>query len=360
MSAKNRVARWVRPDIRGLTAYPVPDASGLIKLDAMENPWVWPEGLRDAWAAQVRALDVNRYPDPQARTLTQRIREHDAIPDRYRVLLGNGSDEIIQMLALALGGSGHGVLAPEPSFVMYRMIATFCGMPYHGVPLCAESFALDEPAMVRAIEEHEPAIVYIAVPNNPTGNLMAGDAIERVIRAAPGLVVVDEAYTAFASRAHLELLDRHDNLLIMRTLSKLGLAGLRVGYLVGAPAWLDELEKVRLPYNVNVLSQAAAAFALENHSVLAEQTARIVAERARLAGALSEMPLTVWPSEANFLLVRPESADALQVHAGLRDAGILVKCLHGAHPLLSNCLRLTIGKPAENDALLEALAELLR
>ncbi len=360
VSTADLVARWVRPEIRALTAYPVPDATGLIKLDAMENPWTWPDAVRQEWAACARALDVNRYPDPAAGALRAQLRAFDGIDAAHGLLLGNGSDEIIQMLAMAVGGADRTILAPEPSFVMYRMIATFAGMRYRGVPLRSEDFSLDVPAMLAAIEECRPAIVYLAVPNNPTGNVFARADVERIAAAAPGLVVVDEAYRAFTDSAQLDMLDRHGNVVVMRTLSKLGLAGLRIGYLVGAPAWIEQFEKVRLPYNIGVLAQAAASFALARAGMLSEQTARIRMERARLIRELAALPVTTWPSEANFVLVRVQDAPAREVFTRLRELGVLVKCLDGAHPLLDGCLRLTVGTPDENTALLAALARALR
>lgn len=356
MAGNDLVARWVRPEIQALSAYPVPDATGLVKLDAMENPWAWPESVRQEWAECARTLDVNRYPDPAAGALRAQLRAFDGIGAAHGLLLGNGSDEIIQMLAMAVGGPERTILAPEPSFVMYRMIATFAGMQYHGVPLQAEDFSLDPAAMLAAIEQTRPAIVFLAVPNNPTGNVFARAQIEQIAEAAPGLVVIDEAYRAFTDSTQLDMLDRFDNVLVMRTLSKLGLAGLRIGYLVGAPAWIEQFEKVRLPYNIGVLAQAAASFALSRAGMLSEQTALIRAERARLCAELDKLPVQVWPSEANFILIRLQGAAARDVFTRMRERGVLVKCLDGAHPHLAGCLRLTVGTPDENVAMLQALS----
>ncbi|WP_457674697.1 histidinol-phosphate transaminase [Thiolapillus sp.] len=353
MSAADLVQRWIRPEIQALSAYHVPPADGLIKLDAMENPWTWPEDMKAAWLERLRNLDVNRYPDPKAAALGERLRQAMAVPADMDLLLGNGSDEIIQMLALALRGEGRGILSVEPGFVMYRMIALWCGMDYVGVPLRAEDFSLDMPALRRALEEHRPALVFLACPNNPTGNLFAEADILEVLDRAPGLVVVDEAYAPFTDHSFMSRLGQHDNLLVMRTVSKLGLAGLRLGLLAGPAAWLEEIDKVRMPYNINVLTQESARFALEHHQVLDEQTAHIRRERSRMLAALEALPgLKVWPSEANFLLARlPGRATALFDH--LLKNGVLVKKLHGSHPLLEDCLRFTIGKPEENDRLLE-------
>ncbi|MCU0766577.1 MAG: histidinol-phosphate transaminase [Gammaproteobacteria bacterium] len=358
--AADHVARWVRPEIRALSAYHVPDASGLIKLDAMENPYGWPAELREEWAALARATAVNRYPDPRAQPLKDALRAAMNIPAAAGILLGNGSDEIIQTIALALAGPDRTVLTVEPGFVMYRMIATFAGMRYCGVPLRAADFALDLPALRAAIEAHRPAVVFLAQPNNPTGNCFDEAALFEVIEAVPGLVVVDEAYAPFTDASLLPRVGEWPNLLVMRTVSKMGLAGLRLGYLAGPAAWLDELDKVRLPYNVNVLTQRAAELALRHKAVLDAQTAAIRTERAVLHGALATLPgVTPYPSEANFILVRVPAGRAGALFAGLRERGVLVKNLHGGHPLLADCLRVTVGTPQENAAFLAAFAACL-
>lgn len=354
------VDKWVRSEIRELSAYHVQPARGLIKLDAMENPYTWPDALRDDWLALLRSTDVNRYPDPTAAALSERLRDVMGVPDGMRVLLGNGSDELIQMIAMALSGPSRTLLSVDPGFVMYRMIATFCGMRYVGVPLAADDFALDLPAVMQALDEQQPAVVFLAYPNNPTGNLFDAAAIERIVRAAPGLVVVDEAYAPFTDASFMSRLGDFDNLLVMRTVSKMGLAGLRLGMLAGPAAWLDEFDKVRLPYNINVLTQASAEFALRHKAVFDEQTATIRNERQRLGEALARIDgARVYPSQANFLLLRTPAGQARAWFDGLRERGVLIKILDGAHPLLSDCLRPTVGTPGENDALIEALGRVV-
>ncbi len=354
------IGRWVRPEIRSIGAYQVPDARGLIKLDAMENPYPWPEALRQAWMEVLRDLPLNRYPDPRAEDLTQSLREAFAIPPERGLLLGNGSDELIQMLALALAGPGRTLVSVDPGFVMYRMIALFAGLDYVGVPLGADDFSLDLPGLLGAIERHRPALVFLAYPNNPTGNLFPAEAIEQVVQAAPGLVVVDEAYAPFTDQSFLPRAGMPERLLVMRTLSKMGLAGLRLGYLVGAESWLRELDKVRLPYNVNVLTQASAAFALRHRAVLDGQTQAIRREREGLFQALQGLEgVQPYPSEANFILLRVGSGRARGLFEGLKARGVLVKCLDGSHPLLADCLRVTVGLPEENAAFLKALGALL-
>ncbi len=356
-ASQSLVNQWVRPEIRALSAYHVADPGDLVKLDAMENPYTWPQPLVEEWLQLLRDVSVNRYPDPAARRLSERLRESMGVPADMGILLGNGSDELIQILALALQGGGRSIMAPEPGFVMYRMIATFAGMEYTGVPL-REDFSLDGPAMLEAIARHRPALVFLAYPNNPSGNLFDEDDVRAVIETAPGLVVVDEAYHAFAERSFMGQLGRYPNLLVMRTLSKLGLAGLRLGLLAGPKDWLHELDKVRLPYNINVLTQASAEFALRHGGVFDAQTAAIRDERTRLLAGLAALPaITVYPSSANFILFRvPGRADA--VFAGLKAGGVLIKNLNrpGA---LEDCLRVTVGTPEENALFLERLTALL-
>jgi histidinol-phosphate aminotransferase len=343
----------IREEIRALSPYSVADAHGLIKLDAMENPYPLPQALRADIARLAAEAELNRYPDPEAKRLKARLIQCMGIPDTAALLLGNGSDELIQIVAMAVARPGATLLAPEPSFVMYRMIATFAGLRYVGVPL-REDFRLDLPAMLAAIERHRPELIFIAYPNNPTGNLFPEEEVAAILAAAPGLVVVDEAYHVFAQKTFLSRLGDHPNLLLMRTLSKLGLAGLRLGYLVGSPLWLSELAKLRLPYNVNVLTQVVAERVLAAMDVLEEQAAAIRAERARLAARLSGLPgVEAYPSDANFILFRV--ADAQRTFEGLKRQGVLIKNLNQSHPLLANCLRVTVGTPEENDRFLASL-----
>jgi histidinol-phosphate aminotransferase len=349
---------WVREEILELKAYHVAPASGMVKLDAMENPYRLPPELAARLGTHLAQVAINRYPDPTAPRLKELLRSVMGIPASLGLVLGNGSDELIQMLSLALARPGAAVLAPEPSFVMYRMSAIAAGMRYVGVPL-APDFSLDEPAMLAAIKGHRPALTWIAYPNNPSGNLFSREAILRIVAASPGVVAVDEAYYAFSGGASLlDEVGRHPNLLLVRTVSKLGLAGLRLGLATGPKEWMDELEKLRPPYNVNVLSSAAAELVLEHHGVLEEQTARIVRDRAALEGELDRLAhLRRFPSAANFVLVRV--GDAPRAFEALRQRGILVRNLHGSHPLLAHCLRLTVGTADENAKLLEALASIL-
>jgi len=343
----------IRQELLALSAYHVQPASNMVKLDAMENPYTLPQPLREELAQWVANSAINRYPDAGATELKAAIRQVSNLPAEMDVLLGNGSDEIIQLLAMAVAKPGAVLLSVEPSFVMYKMIAAFTGMTYVGVPL-TEDFELDLPAMLAAIEQHQPALIFLAYPNNPTGNLFDAAAVKQIIQAAPGLVVVDEAYYAFASDSFLPQLSQYDNLLVMRTFSKLGMAGLRLGFLAGAPRWLNQLEKLRLPYNVGVLTQGVAQIMLRHHDILLAQAAHIKQDRAwlyeRLVGTVD---VRAFVSEANFLLFRVDRAT--DVFQGIRQRGVLIKNLNGGHPMLSDCLRVTVGTEVENEQFMAAL-----
>lgn len=350
-------ADWIRPEVRALSAYHVPEASGFIKLDAMENPFTLPAELEPDLAEALRQASLNRYPDPSARALTDTLRNVAGIPAEFDLMLGNGSDEIIQIIALALARPGAALMSVEPAFVMFKVIAGLTGLRYVGVPLRSD-FSLDDGALLEAVKRERPAVLFLACPNNPTGNLFDLDVVEQVIEATSGLVVIDEAYAAFSRESFLPRLARHSNAVLMRTLSKLGLAGLRLGYLAGRSEWLTEFNKVRLPYNINALSQAAGIFALRHHAVLAGQAASLVSERNALATELRNIHgVQVFPSEANFLLFRvPDAAGAFDA---LKSRKILVKNVSHSHPMLAGCLRVSMGTPAENAAFLSALCDAL-
>jgi histidinol-phosphate aminotransferase len=346
-------AALIRPEIQAMKAYHVAPAIGMIKLDAMENPFRLPEAMRAELGRRLAEVAINRYPDASGEAVKARLRATLGIADAHALILGNGSDELIQIVATALAKPGATMLAVEPSFVMYKANAMLAQMRYVGVALHPD-FSLDAEAVLAAIAKEQPALIFLAYPNNPTGNLFALDDIVRIVRAAPGLVVVDEAYHPFARVSFADRLAEFPNAIVMRTLSKLGLAGIRLGYAFGDPAWIAEFDKVRPPYNLNSLTQAVALSVLEHADVLNGQAAILRAEREALAARLRGLPgCTVYPSAANFLLVR--LPDATATFNRLREAGILVKNLHGWHPLLANCLRLSIGTPAENAALSAAL-----
>jgi histidinol-phosphate aminotransferase len=324
----------------------------MVKLDAMENPYRLPEEVRRHIAELVAGAEINRYPDAAATRLKAALRATLGIPGDQEIVLGNGSDEIIQMLVTAVARPGAAVMSVDPTFVMFRLIAAHCGVAYASVPLNPD-FSLDTERMLIEIDKRRPALIFLAYPNNPTGNLFDEAAVERIVRAAPGLVVVDEAYHAFAERTFMHRLGEFDNLLVMRTLSKSGLAGLRLGLIAGGREWLQHVDKVRLPYNVGVLTQLVAEEALRHAVLLDAQAEAIRAERARLASELARIAQVVYPSAANFILFRIRGAD--RVLGELRNHGILVKNLHGSHPALEDCLRVTVSTPEENDRFLTAL-----
>jgi len=359
MSA-SRPEEWIRPEIQALSAYHVAPAQGLIKLDAMENPYGWPPELVSAWLEDLRRVALNRYPDPAAQDLAAALRQVMAIPSETGLLLGNGSDELLQILTLAVGGPGRVIMAPEPGFAMYRLLAQVAGAKFVGIPLLADSFELDLQAMAEAIAQHRPALILLAYPNNPTGNLFDPQAIRKILEWAPGLVVIDEAYEPFAQASFMSELAQHPHLLILRTLSKLGLAGLRLGLLMGDESWLAQLDKLRLPYNINVLTQQTARFALRHWPVFLAQAQEIRHQRSLLQQELMRFPqLTVYRSRANFILFRTPARLATVIHTELLARGILIKCLHGAHPQLADCLRVTVGTPEENERFIAALADIL-
>ncbi len=351
----------IRDEVLAISAYHVPSAAGLIKLDAMENPFGLPADLQRELADRLAAVALNRYPPADPAEFKRKLAHAVGLPSGMALMLGNGSDELIHLVIQACAKPGATVLSPWPSFVMYDMSARFDGCRFVGVPLAAD-FSLDRSTMLAAIAEHRPAVVFIAWPNNPTGNLFDRATVESILDAAPGLVVLDEAYLPFAQDTWLSQLASRPNLLVLRTLSKLGLAGIRLGYLCGDPAWIAEFDKVRPPYNVNALTLAAADLMLDHLALLDAQAATLRAERARVMAALRSLSgVTALDSAANFILLRvgsTEQADA--VFAALKTAGILIKNVSRMHPLLAGCLRTTVGAPAENDAFLAALTAALK
>ena len=344
----------LRPDVLAMTCYPVPNSTGLVKLDAMENPYRLPGKLAAELGERLADVALNRYPEPRPTALLEKIKRVMQVPAACEVLLGNGSDELISMMSVACAKPGAKVVAPVPGFVMYEMSAIFAGLEFVGVPLNAD-FTLDADALIAAIETHQPALVYLAYPNNPTGTLYDDADIERVIEAASNsLVVIDEAYQPFAQQSWLPRAADFDNVVVMRTMSKLGLAGIRLGYLAGKASWTTEFDKVRPPYNVNVLTQAAADFMLDHLDVLDAQATELRAERTHLEDAIKSLPgATVFPSAGNFLLVRVP--DAAVVFETLLTSRVLIKNVSKMHPLLANCVRLTVGSAQENAQMIAAL-----
>jgi len=348
-----RLNKVFRQDVQSMHAYAIQPSAGLIKLDAMENPHRLPKDLQDELGRRLGALALNRYPGERVHELHRALAAHARMPEGFDIMLGNGSDELISLIAMACDVPGASILAPLPGVVMYGMRAALQGLQFIGVPLTPD-FELDGPAMLAAIEQHQPTIIYLAYPNNPTANLWDDAVIDRIIEAAPGLVVIDEAYQPFSSRTYAQRMARHGHVLLMRTMSKFGLAGVRIGYLMGPRPLIAQIDKVRPPYNISVLNCECALFALEHEDVFAQQAAQIREERGRVQRALSALPqVKSWPSDANMILLRvPDAARAFE---GMKARGVLVKNVSKMHPLLANCLRVTVGTADENTRMLDAL-----
>jgi len=357
---EHRLRATIRQDVASMHAYAIQPSAGLVKLDAMENPFRLPPELQRELGERLGRVAINRYPGAGSAQLVDALSRYVELPAGCALTLGNGSDELIDLLSVACNRPGATILAPLPGFVMYEMSARLRGLHFVGVPLTA-AFELDADAMLTAIDQHRPALTYIAYPNNPTANLWDDAVIERIVAAVGaqnGLVVFDEAYQPFASRSWLQRMATQPHVLVMRTLSKFGLAGVRLGYLCGAAALIAEVDKVRPPYNVSVLNAEAALFAIEHADEYARQAALLRSERQKLQAALAQIPgVQAFPSEANMILVRVP--DSQRAFTGMKQRGVLVKHIAGLHPLLANCLRLTVGAPEENTLMLSALKESL-
>ena len=317
--------RVIRNDLQAMHAYAVQPSAGFIKLDTMENPHRLPQHLQQALGERLGRVALNRYPAERGDDLKAALARHAGLPEGCALMLGNGSDELITLLTQACALPGATVLAPLPGFVMYGMSAAMLGLQFVGVPLTAD-FELDEPAMLAAIHQHRPALLYLAYPNNPTANLWDDAVIDRLIATMAdvrGLVVMDEAYQPFASRDSMDRLRRHEHVLLMRTMSKFGLAGVRIGYLMGRSALVGEVDKLRPPFNISVLNAEAGLFALEHVDEYARQAALVRQQRERLYAALQAMPgVHPWPSQANMVLARvPDAAAALCRPEAARRAG---------------------------------------
>ncbi len=349
--------KLIRQDVQSMHAYAIQDSVGMVKLDAMENPHRLSAALQAHLGQRLGAVALNRYPDGRVNDLRKALADYAQMPEGFDIMLGNGSDELISLLAMACDVPGASILAPLPGFVMYAMSAQLQGLKFIGVPLTAD-FELDEAAMLAAIAEHQPSIIYIAYPNNPTANLWDDAVIEKIVAAAPGLVVFDEAYQPFSSKSYVDRIAKHSHVLLMRTMSKFGLAGVRIGYMIGPKALIAEVDKVRPPYNISVLNYECALFALEHADIFAAQAQELRLQRALVFEALQVLPgVKAWKSDANMILVRvPEAAKTFE---GMRSRGVLIKNVSKMHPLLANCLRLTVGTADENLQMLAALKESL-
>ena len=356
-SIKNHI---LRSELANLQAYTVAHPGQMIKLDAMENPYTWPDSIKSQWLEHLSRCEINRYPDPGAGKLVDVLKKLNPIPDNYEILLGNGSDEIIQLLLMA-AKPGSSILSPHPGFVMYKQIAISLGLNYQSVTVHPDDFSMDVEGMLEAIKTSSPSIIFIAYPNNPTGNLFNRDDIIQLIEHCSGLVILDEAYPPFAKASFIDLLSQYPNLMVMRTVSKLGLAGLRLGYLIGHQELIHELNKIRLPYNINSLTQITSEFALQHQNLFTEQTDQICQDRQWLYAQLADLAnIQAFPSSANFILFRtlPNQADIID--SALKQQGILIKNLSRQGGLLQDCLRVTVGTTEENQIFIDALKKIIK
>jgi histidinol-phosphate aminotransferase len=359
------ISALTRPELAELRAYAPESHTGLLaKLDANEAPPLCSKELSEIVTTAVSRVALERYPDARGLELKEAIAARSGI-QASEVFVGTGSDEVIALLATALArpkgrNPSAVVLSPSPSFVMYRVTARAHGLKAVEVPLDS-AWELDPRTMALAIETMQPNIVFIATPNNPTGNAMSEEKVLAVVKAAPAsLVVLDEAYADYAGRSLRGLRQAHDNVAILRTVSKLGLAALRVGWLEASAELVSELDRARQPFNVSATSQAAVAAVLRHGAPLLDRIVReVVSERERVRAALSGLAsVSVTPSDANFLWLRTEKP-AEEVYAGLLAQGVLVRSFHQSGGRLRNQLRVTIGLPRENDLFLEALSRVL-
>ena len=360
MHSKNlKPSSLIHPQIRSLSAYRVVPFTGTVKLDAMESPYGFSESLKKKWLELIASVEVNRYPDPTAKVLNSKLRQVFEVPDSLQLTLGNGSDELLQLIQMAVGGYGKTIMAPQPSFAMYEIIAQYTRGNFVGIDL-DENFQLSQDSWLSGVERNQPACIFIAYPNNPTGNFFDEKLIEDTVRVSDGLVVVDEAYHAYSGRSIMAMAEQYENLVIVRTLSKSGFAGLRVGYMMSQPSWSTEFEKIRFPYNISVLAQESAVFALNHWEEICQNTETVIRHRNSMISHLERMGgIEVFPTQTNFITIRVKDENATRIFEELQLDGILIKNLHGYHPLLSNCLRLTVGTDDENRQLLAALGRCL-
>ncbi|MCB8817940.1 histidinol-phosphate transaminase [Desulfosporosinus shakirovi] len=343
----------VRPAVRELVPYETNYMPEYIKLDANENPFPWPEEMREALLAE--KLAFNRYPDGMGQNLKNRISRYTSTsPDS--ILIGNGSDELIQMILLTFGGAEKSLIIHPPTFGMYQIYARLTETAVVQVPLL-NGLDLDTEQMLTAAQAPEAQVIIVCNPNNPTGSLFPRNEILRLVRESGKIVVVDEAYAEFSEETLISELENYPNLVIMRTFSKaFGMAGLRLGYLLGQPKTIALINRVRPPFNVNSFSQRAGILALDNLNEYQGQIQEIKAETQKLQAALNLVPnLTVYPTRANFILFKPEDPD--QWASELLKRGFLVRNM-GMLPSLGKCLRISAGLPEENEKFIRAVREI--
>jgi len=345
------IEQWLRSDIRNIDAYHVPVSKDMIKLDAMESPFGVPEDLKVEFLKCIEQSEVNRYPEADPSPLKDTLRSLMDIPDEFGILLGNGSDELIQLLALGCRKDDL-IMSFEPSFVMYELVSKYVNLEYFGVQLDS-NFDINLNDALLIIEREKPKIIFIAYPNNPTGNCFDYDAIIEIIKSTNSMVILDEAYYAYSDKSFLSEISNFPNLLVLRTISKIGFAGLRLGLLIGDQETIAQLNKLRLPYNINALTQTSANFLLQDKQRIINNAQIIIEERRRLAHELSLFSkFKVYPSQTNFILVH--SKDAHSLHTALKENGILIKGFPKGTKL-SDFIRISVSEPVENNILIDAI-----
>ncbi len=355
MADIEKILHSIPQTVLASSAYDASRPECRIKLDGNESPFDISAEVRERIIAAAQSVKLNRYPDPDCEWLRGVISEQTGVSPGG-IVFGNGSDELIQMALTAFCGASENVLVPTPTFSMYALTAANLGKNVFHESLDG-AFDLDERAMLRSIKLHNPDIVFLASPNSPTGNLLSQAKVESVIAAAPGLVVVDEAYFHFCGKTHIDLMEKYENLAVMRTFSKIGLAAIRLGFLLMRPELAVQMSKIRLPYNINSLTQAAARVFFEDQTAFEKNVRIIVAEREKMFDSLRSIDgIKVFPSDANFFLIRfPDPAAAQKVHCELINKSILVRNFPEGD--ISCCLRVTVGLAAENREFEKCLRE---
>ena len=351
----SNISNLVKKSIQKLKPYHIENTPCRIKLDAMENPYPLSKALMKKVLEGIKGIKINRYPDPLASRLKDIISLHVKTPVD-NIIIGNGSDELIQLILTAFGGHGDRVLLPIPTFSMYGIIAMSLSLMPEGVSL-GKNWALPLDKFLSNMERIKPKVIFISYPNNPTGNSFDKESILKVLEKTTGIVVIDEAYYDFSRKTFLPYLKECKNLIILRTLSKIGMAGLRVGYLMADKEICQELNKVRLPYNSNALSQEISSIILENRTEIQKQIGAIISERDKLMEGLKEIEgIEPYPSETNFILFKVDR-NSKEVFDRLSDNGILIRNF-GNDNYLKDCLRVTIGTPEENNEFLDTIRKL--
>ena len=348
-----KIMNFFRNDINALSEYKIFNSKDMVKLDAMENPYDLNIKF-EIKGLSAGLVSLNRYPDADCQSLKDKLRNKYKLDNKYNLIIGNGSDELIQLICLAFLKKENVVLCPAPSFSMYKKISQVLELQFQEVTL-REDFSLDIELMLKKIEEFDPAIIFLAFPNNPTGNLWDKKDIDLIIKKANGVVVIDEAYGSFSGESFISEMDNYENLLIMKTVSKIGLAGIRVGYLIGEDYIIKNINKLRLPFNINTLSQKISEFSDENSNYLENQTNDIIKLRELLISKMEGIDkIKVYKSKTNFILFKVLSGTADDIFKSLISKKILIKNMSNT-PGLKNCLRVTVGSEKENNLFIQSL-----